>query len=58
MSDEPRLARHCHYDEVVAGGLLAVGLINTNVRNDCDPAYGLLYESVNKVEEVQTTTLS
>jgi len=32
----------------VAGGLLAVGLINTNVRNDCDPAYGLLYESVNK----------
>ncbi|CAL6276423.1 predicted protein [Bathycoccus prasinos] len=33
---------------VVAGGLLAVGLINTNVRNDCDPAYGLLYESVNK----------
>ena len=29
-------------------GLLAVGLINVNVRNDCDPAYGLLYESVNK----------
>lgn len=34
--------------QVVAGGLLAVGLINVNVRNDCDPAYGLLYESVNK----------
>ena len=36
------------YQQVVAGGLLAVGLINVNVRNDCDPAYGLLYESVNK----------
>ena len=34
--------------QVVAGGLLAVGLINVNVRNDCDPAYGLLYESVSK----------
>ena len=34
--------------QVVAGGLLAVGLINVNVRNDCDPACGLLYESVNK----------
>jgi len=33
---------------IVAGGLLAVGLINTNVRNECDPAYGLLYESVTK----------
>ena len=34
---------------VVAGGLLAVGLINTNVRNDCDPAHGLLYEWSTKI---------
>lgn len=46
----PQVDAYLYSEEpnIVAGGLLAVGLINTNVRNDCDPAYGLLYESVTK----------
>jgi 26S proteasome regulatory subunit N1 len=35
-------------NHVVAGALLAVGIINCGVRNECDPAYALLYDSVNK----------
>mmetsp|Transcript_43009 Transcript_43009/g.71701 ORF Transcript_43009/g.71701 Transcript_43009/m.71701 type:complete len:897 (+) Transcript_43009:349-3039(+) len=33
---------------VVAGALLSVGIVNSGVRNECDPAYALLYDSVNK----------
>lgn len=46
----PQVDAYLYSEEpnIVAGGLLAVGLINTNIRNDCDPAYGLLYESVTK----------
>lgn len=33
---------------VVAGALLAVGVVNCCVQNENDPAYALLYESVNK----------
>ena len=46
----PQVDAYLYSEEpnIVAGGLLAVGLIDTNVRNDCDPAYGLLYESVTK----------
>ncbi|KAL2629531.1 hypothetical protein R1flu_014217 [Riccia fluitans] len=35
-------------NHVIAGALLAVGIVNCGVRNECDPAYALLYESVNK----------
>ena len=31
---------------VVAGALLAVGVVNTGVRNECDPAFALLSDSV------------
>jgi len=34
--------------QVVAGALLAVGLVNCGVRSEMDPAYALLYESVGK----------
>lgn len=33
---------------VVAGALLAVGIVNSGVRDECDPAYALLYDSVQK----------
>lgn len=33
---------------VVAGALLATGVVNTNVRNECDPAFALLSDSVAK----------
>jgi len=33
---------------VVAGALLAVGMVNCHVRNECDPAFALLYDSVTK----------
>ena len=36
---------------VVAGAFLAVGIISTGVRNECDPAYALLENSVRKEEE-------
>ena len=36
---------------VVAGALLAVGIISTGVRNECDPAFALLESSVRKEEE-------
>jgi 26S proteasome regulatory subunit N1 len=32
---------------VVAGALLAVGIVNCGVQDECDPAYALLYEHVN-----------
>ncbi|BBN10869.1 26S proteasome regulatory subunit N1 [Marchantia polymorpha subsp. ruderalis] len=35
-------------NHIIAGALLAVGIVNCGVRNECDPAYALLYESVNK----------
>lgn len=33
---------------VVAGALLAVGVVNCCVQNENDPAFALLYESVSK----------
>ncbi|KAK9829660.1 hypothetical protein WJX72_007157 [[Myrmecia] bisecta] len=36
---------------VVAGALLAVGLVNCGVQDECDPAYALLYESVDKKDD-------
>lgn len=33
---------------ITAGALLAVGIINTGVRNECDPAFALLCDSVEK----------
>mmetsp|Transcript_40951 Transcript_40951/g.49700 ORF Transcript_40951/g.49700 Transcript_40951/m.49700 type:complete len:902 (-) Transcript_40951:215-2920(-) len=35
-----------HY--IVAGGLLAVGIMNTGVHSECDPAFAVLYDYVNK----------
>ncbi|CAM6095742.1 unnamed protein product [Calypogeia fissa] len=35
-------------NHVIAGALLAVGVVNCGVRNECDPAYALLYESATK----------
>ncbi|KAH8965711.1 hypothetical protein BDL97_04G130400 [Sphagnum fallax] len=35
-------------NHVIAGALLAVGIVNCGVHNECDPAYALLSESVNK----------
>eukprot|EP00959_Pyramimonas_sp_CCMP1952_P436170 9133886-Pyramimonas_sp.AAC.1 len=35
-------------NHVVAGAMLSVGIINSQVRNECDPAYALLYDSVTK----------
>jgi len=34
--------------QVVAGALLAVGIVNCGVRNEMDPAFALLHESVGK----------
>uniref|UniRef100_A0A7S0WQH9 26S proteasome non-ATPase regulatory subunit 2 homolog n=1 Tax=Pyramimonas obovata TaxID=1411642 RepID=A0A7S0WQH9_9CHLO len=35
-------------NHVVAGALLSVGIVNSAIRNECDPAYALLHESVVK----------
>lgn len=35
-------------DHITAGALLAVGVVNTGVRNECDPALALLTEHVDK----------
>lgn len=34
--------------EVVAGALMGVGIVSSNVRNEADPAYALLHDSVNQ----------
>ncbi|KAL3695426.1 hypothetical protein R1sor_009502 [Riccia sorocarpa] len=39
-------------NHVIGGALLAVGIVNCGVRNECDPAYALLYESVNKEDTI------
>eukprot|EP00232_Nephroselmis_pyriformis_P011581 CAMPEP_0182890528 /NCGR_PEP_ID=MMETSP0034_2-20130328/22707_1 /TAXON_ID=156128 /ORGANISM="Nephroselmis pyriformis, Strain CCMP717" /LENGTH=887 /DNA_ID=CAMNT_0025024083 /DNA_START=1 /DNA_END=2664 /DNA_ORIENTATION=- len=46
----PQVDKYLYSTEnhVVAGALLAVGIINTGVRNECDPAFALLHDSVNK----------
>ena len=42
---------YAHDSHVVAGALLAVGIISAGVRNECDPAFALLENSVRKEEE-------
>lgn len=46
----PQIDKYLYASEpqVVAGALLAVGIVNCGVRNEMDPAYALLYESVTK----------
>eukprot|EP00898_Chlorokybus_atmophyticus_P005084 jgi/Chlat1/5577/Chrsp369S05360 len=46
----PQIDKYLYSNDqhVVAGALLAVGVVNCGVRNECDPAYALLYDSVNK----------
>ncbi|XP_031476397.1 26S proteasome non-ATPase regulatory subunit 2 homolog A-like [Nymphaea colorata] len=39
---------HSNDNHVIAGALLAVGIVNCGVRNECDPAYALLAEYVMK----------
>jgi 26S proteasome regulatory subunit N1 len=42
---------HSREDYIKAGALLGIGLINTSVRNDCDPALALLSEHVESQSE-------
>lgn len=46
----PQLDKYLYSSDpnVVAGALLGVGIVCSNVRSEMDPAYALLYESVNK----------
>lgn len=46
----PKIDKYLYSQDnnIVAGALLAVGIVNCGVRNECDPAYALLYESVEK----------
>ncbi|KAK3247512.1 hypothetical protein CYMTET_42990 [Cymbomonas tetramitiformis] len=46
----PQIDKYLYSTEnyVVAGALLAVGIVNCGVRNECDPAYALLHDSVYK----------
>eukprot|EP00252_Welwitschia_mirabilis_P007291 TRINITY_DN1852_c1_g1_i1.p1 TRINITY_DN1852_c1_g1~~TRINITY_DN1852_c1_g1_i1.p1 ORF type:complete len:893 (+),score=200.52 TRINITY_DN1852_c1_g1_i1:210-2888(+) len=39
---------HSSDNHVIAGALLAVGIVNCGIRNECDPAYALLAEYVGK----------
>jgi len=46
----PQIDKHLYSSDnfIVAGALLAVGIVNSGVQNECDPAFALLYDSVNK----------
>lgn len=46
----PQIDKYLYSNDnhVVAGALLGVGISNCGVRNECDPAYALLFEYVNK----------
>jgi 26S proteasome regulatory subunit N1 len=46
----PQLDKYLYSSDnyVVAGALLGVGIVNSGVRSEMDPAYALLFESVNK----------
>ncbi|ERN05723.1 hypothetical protein AMTR_s00006p00242820 [Amborella trichopoda] len=39
---------HSNDNHVIAGALLAVGIVNCGIRNECDPAYALLADYVTK----------
>ena len=44
----PSSAPPCSTDNyVVAGALLAIGIVNTCVQNENDPAFALIYDYVN-----------
>lgn len=40
-----------HLHVCLAGALLAVGITNCGVQDECDPAYALLCESVNHADD-------
>ncbi|KAJ7533199.1 hypothetical protein O6H91_13G037300 [Diphasiastrum complanatum] len=46
----PQIDKYLYSNDshVVAGALLAVGIVNCGIHDDCDPAYALLYDFVNK----------
>ena len=54
----PQIDKYLYSTEshVNAGALLAVGMINANVRNECDPAYALLYDSVGRAKDLHVRT--
>ena len=54
----PQIDKYLYSTEshVIAGALLAVGMINANVRNECDPAYALLYDSVDRSKDLHVRT--
>lgn len=39
---------YANEDYIKAGALLAVGIVNSGVRNDCDPALALLSDYIDK----------
>ncbi|KMZ67453.1 26S proteasome regulatory subunit N1 [Zostera marina] len=39
---------HSNDNHVVAGALLGVGIVNCNIKNDCDPAFALLIDFTEK----------
>ncbi len=43
-------------DYVKAGALLAVGIVNCGVRNDCDPALALLSEHIDSANVTMKTS--
>ncbi|KAL1512972.1 hypothetical protein ABEB36_002467 [Hypothenemus hampei] len=43
---------YSHEDYIKSGALLALGLVNTRVRNECDPAFALLNEYVVSENEI------
>lgn len=42
-----KIVRTCS-DRIATGALLAVGIVNSGVRNECDPALALLSEYLDK----------
>merc|ERR1711902_156192 len=42
-------------DHIKAGALLACGIVNTGVKNDCDPALALLSDYVDHASSIMTT---
>ena len=42
-------------DYIKAGALLAVGIVNSGVRNDCDPALALLTEYIDNQSSMMKT---
>eukprot|EP00475_Leptophrys_vorax_P045448 TRINITY_DN9421_c0_g1_i3.p1 TRINITY_DN9421_c0_g1~~TRINITY_DN9421_c0_g1_i3.p1 ORF type:complete len:861 (+),score=124.07 TRINITY_DN9421_c0_g1_i3:114-2585(+) len=46
----PQIDKYLYTNDnnIIAGALLAVGIVNCGVRNECDPAFALLCDSVEK----------